>query len=236
MMHLTRILAPVLFLAACSGSLEPPDAAVQQQAMAIVEVIETLDIQLFEETFAAGLARPHIRHQTIQHRDQRGMHLQQQTMQVGEDGLQTLLHSRGEVNEDHAEDLAQLPRRIMPEEPAFLGVRFRDEFRFRLLSDTLYWGRPVQVVNVTARPGSNQELKEVRYTVDRATGLLVNYQLTRRNSQVLYGENSRYQLSLRPGPANAWLPHQVSIELLMRLPAARTRMITRQLTFSDYES
>jgi len=236
MMSVTRILAPVLCLAACSGSLEPPGPAAQQEAIAVAGIIESLDVQLFEEAFRAGLARPHVRHQRVRRRDQRGLHLQQQMIQLGTDGLQVVLHSRGDMPDEPPGDLAQLPRSIMPEEPAFLSARFRDEFVFRQLPDTLYWGHPVQIVDVTARPGSRQEIKVVRYTIDRATGQLVDYQLTRKNTQMLYSEHSRYRLSLRPGSADTWLPYQVDIEVLMRLPPARTRKFTREITFSDYES
>ena len=162
--------------------------------------------------------------------------MHKQLVRLSGDGEMLVIHGTDDGEAEGSGDLAALDSLIMPGEPAYLNPRFRDEFEFHILPDTLYWDQPVQVIEITARAGSKQDLRRVRYYVDRATGTLVDYRLERNSSQILYGEHSHYVLSLRPGPDNAWVPYQVGIAVTMHLPPQRTRLIKREVTFYDYDS
>lgn len=239
-MPLTRLAIPLLLLAACNNSLAPPSSEMQQRAIAIIDTLETIDMSLLEEAFAEGLRRPHIQHWMDQRRTPSNVSMHSRQLHVDAGGAVTQVFGLGqtarETNDVVQAINSQFPNSIIPEDPAYLSDRFRDEFVYRVLPDTLYWGRPVQVIEVEARPGSRQDLRHVRFYMDRETGALIDYRLTRQSSQILYSEDSRYRVSLRPEAGGGWRPHQISIKVVMHLPPARARMITRDITFADFES
>lgn len=235
-MHITRILVPLLLITACTDNMLPPSAEEQLETRSVLDTLQTINTQSLHDAFILGSSLPHRRHLMAQRRDGRGLRMHEQLVQISGDGELRVIHGPDDENAEESGDLAALDSLIMPEEPAYLNPRFRDEFEFRILPDTPYWDRPVLVIEVAARAGSKQDLRRVRYYVDRATGTLVDYRLERNSAQILYGERSHFILSLRPGPDNAWVPHQVGIAVTMHLPPRRTRMIKREVTFYDYDS
>ena len=137
-------------------------------------------------------------------------------------------------------DLAQ---QILSEEPAFLTERNRYAFQYRLLPDTSLAGGPASVVAVRARPGPDGEQQPLRHTrlyIDKDTRQLVALRLHRVRHSLLFDEETRQYVRLRPLTArddtNTWVPAEMRFETRMDMPLRPSRRFRTTVSFSEYHA
>lgn len=130
---------------------------------------------------------------------------------------------------------ADLPAYLLPEDPAYLAPRSRESFRYALHPDTVLWGRPAHVVEVTARPGTGDEqpIRRARLYVDRDAGVVVALVLERRSTAFFFREDSRLYAALRPA-RGGWHPFLTRFDTRLRMPfrpPQRFRTVTAYYAF-----
>lgn len=127
---------------------------------------------------------------------------------------------------------------ILPEEPPYLSPRHRDAYRYRVLADTVLWGRPVQVIAVGARPeeGEGQNIRRARLYIDRATHALLALSVRYRRDALLFQEQSAFFVSLRPAPDSGWVPYRTSVRTRIDVPLLPPRLFQTQAMYYGYEA
>lgn len=148
------------------------------------------------------------------------------------------LDTLGTVSSDMMENplprnLTHIPSHVLPDDPPYLSARFHENYRYRLLRDTLLWDRPTQVIDVRASDAS-QSITHARYFVDRQTSDIVALSVERTENTLFFVEASRFYVSLRPGPGLEWVPHHMRFVSQLRLPLHPVRTIRTTTTFYDY--
>lgn len=109
---------------------------------------------------------------------------------------------------------------LISDDPAYLSARNRDAYRYVQHPDTLPGGRPVQVIDVLARPGlgSDQPLRRTRLTVAPSSLNLLSLYLVRQRQDVLFGEESHFFARLQPGPGASWVPDTTRFRSRLSFP------------------
>ncbi len=135
-------------------------------------------------------------------------------------------------------DAADLPQHVLLEDPPYLAPRNRDAFFFRFLPDTLLAGAAVQGIEVRARPGAGdgQNIRRVRLYLDRRSGALTALSLERREQGLLFREESRFDLQIRPAPGGGWLPDRTSFATRIRVPLRPLQHFRTVSTYSDFSA
>ncbi len=126
---------------------------------------------------------------------------------------------------------------LLPEAPAYRSGRTQAAYAYRLLPDTLLWGRPVQVLDVRLRPEADQQpsLRRARLFVDRASRQLIALRLLRVDGSALFREASLWQARLRPAPDSGWVPSEVRVRTRFDLPLQAPQRLHTVSTYSDYQ-
>ncbi|WP_457653705.1 hypothetical protein [Rhodocaloribacter sp.] len=126
---------------------------------------------------------------------------------------------------------------LLPEDPPYLLARNRDAFDFRFLPDTLLWDVTARAIEVRARPGTGDEqsLRHVRLYVDRNTGLLIALAIERTDRALLFREESRYFVHLRPTPRGDMVPHTTRYRTRIRTPFHASRQFRTTATYYEFE-
>ncbi|MFQ5571691.1 MAG: hypothetical protein ACE5G0_18580 [Rhodothermales bacterium] len=132
------------------------------------------------------------------------------------------------------ETVARLPDQVLPEEPAYLVPRNYEAFHYRLLPDTMLWDSATQVIEVRARPGTGQEIRQARFYLDRSSGKLVALYIERAGGGVLFREESRLFLQIRPAPDAGWVPYNIRLFTHMRAALRAPRQIRHVSTYYGY--
>jgi len=112
-----------------------------------------------------------------------------------------------------------------------------DLYRFRILADTLLWDRPAHVYEARARPesGDGLNVRVVRQYVDVETNKLVGIFLERVDLALLFREESRFYVDLKPGPDGSFLPYNTRFETRIRMPFRGEYRIRTVSTFSGFQ-
>ncbi len=240
MHRLVPFLHCVLLLAACAE--EPPPALSPAEAAETDAVLDLLRAADPGEPLrlSSDSSRSYELSEQIERLDAEGRVVASRSRRwrVGADGFRLLAaDSTGTFgDEEGGRPTAPDPiGRVLPEEPAFLGPRGRETYRFALAPDTALGGRPVRVAAVEARPGEgdDQALRAARLYLDAATGRLVGATVRRRQASPLFGEESTLSAMLRPTPEGRWLPDRTRYDAAVRAPFSEPRRfrLTRQYTF-----
>ena len=126
---------------------------------------------------------------------------------------------------------------LLPEEPAFLLPRNRDAFDYRFLADTLLWDVTARVIEVHARPGTGDEqsLRHVRLFVDRNTGALIALAVDRTDRALLFREESRYFVHIRPTQRGDMVPYTTRYRTRIRTPFHAPRQFRTTATYYEFE-
>lgn len=163
---------------------------------------------------------------TIRTRDSSG------TFQQG--GILSSLASRG--------DPTARPENVAPQAlsdpPAYVAPRTREAFRYALHTDTGPGGRPAEVVRVQARsngPGRDQGVRFARLTLLRDTHELIALTVVRAERSLLFWEDSRLTVRLRPAPDDAaWLPTLVRFRARVDVPFRAPRQFHTVSRYTEY--
>ena len=128
---------------------------------------------------------------------------------------------------------SRLPVYLGSEDPAYLSERNREAYRYRILPDTVRYGRPTRVVLVRARPGADDEkaVRQVRLYIDRESNQLVALNLVRQTDNLLFSEKSRLQAEIAPVAENGWKPATTQFDTQFDIPFQPTRTFRTASTF-----
>ncbi len=126
---------------------------------------------------------------------------------------------------------------LLPEDPPFLLARNREAFDYRFLPDTLLWDETARVLEVRARPktGDEQSLRCVRLYVARDTGSLIALAIERTDRALLFREESRYFVHIRPTLRNDRVPHTIRFRTRIRTPFHAARQFRTTATYYEFE-
>ena len=235
----TSLIAGLLLAATCSSPLPPPSDAEQQAAIQALDLLQRVQITTLAGAFEAISTHSHTRHTRIVRQTNRHFRTSSRVVHYGPSRVPVVLGER--IDEYFGEtlqlpsDVADLPSAIASESLNYTIPRFRDEYTYRVRSDTLIWTRPAQVIDISARPGSNQDVRHARYVIDQASGILTAYELEISSLDMLYKEHSHYLFQLRPGLGDMWVPYQAHIDIRLGLPLGRSRYLTRHITCYNYD-
>ena len=140
------------------------------------------------------------------------------------------------VSEDiESYDPVDLPRHVIPEDPAYLSPRNQEAYVYRWLPDTLMLDAAARVLEIRAHPtaGDEQNLRRVRLYVDRRGDRLVAVDLERADLALWYREESRFFVHVRPMDDGGWLPHSTRFETRIRVPFRPTQRFRTVATYSE---
>ena len=133
-------------------------------------------------------------------------------------------------------DAAAWPQAVLLDDPPYLAPRNRDAFLYRFLPDTTLRETATQVIEVRARPGSGdaQSIRRTHLYIDRASGELVAVYIERTERDLLFSEESRFYLHIRPAPDDGWVPYSARFLTRLRLPLRSPRHFRSVSAFYAY--
>jgi hypothetical protein len=122
--------------------------------------------------------------------------------------------------------------------PPYIAPRTREAFRYALTADTLADGTPVQVVRTQARDtrsARDQGVRFARLTLLHDSHELVRLTVVRAERSLLFWEDSRLTIHLRPAPdADAWVPALVRFQARVDIPFRAPRRFRTVSRYTDY--
>lgn len=130
----------------------------------------------------------------------------------------------------------------LADQPAYLAPRTQEAYRYALRPASLQDGTPTLVVEAKARArrasGADQGIRYARLTLDRASLQLVGLTVVRNSRILLFEEQSRLTLRLRPvdvGPGPAvWLPRRTRMHARVDVPFRPPRQFRTVSVYSGY--
>ncbi len=251
LLRVSGLLVPGLLFALSACAPAPAQEPVPPQdpaaRTAVLALLDTLRTDALQEAFGGLAAHPHLRHlRTEQHApDGRVLAYRVYTVRHHLDAAPTVtrldsagafdfgLFGRFARRTDPATPPVNPVPLILPEDPPYRSPRNQDQFRYRLLPDTVLFGRPVRRVDITALPGSDQTLRRARLAMDAATGQLVGLHLERTSPSVLFREQSRFDLRIRPDAGGQWVPDVEQTHTQLALLWQTPRAFQTRVTFPD---
>jgi hypothetical protein len=134
---------------------------------------------------------------------------------------------------------ANLAAQVLPDQPAYVEPRTREAYRYALQTDTLLDGTPVYVLEATARDygtGRDQGIRYARLRLDQASRELIGLTVVRADAALLFGENSRLTIHLRPGADDpqTWVPHLTRVRASVNVPFRTPRQFRTVSAFYAY--
>lgn len=239
-------------MAGCSTnpSGETPSDAEEDDQAEVFELLQAIDEDVFREAFRSLPEGSFLRYERTEQRDE-NHRLERMIERVlrhapeADPEVVTLIDSTGTFEEDRTPGflqgenppLAQLHQHLLPEEPAYASERDAEAFRYRLDPDTTLWGRSVRMAHIEARSveGSDQSLRTVRLYVDGETNALVGLFLQQVDDGLLFGENTTFDVRLRPGSNGTWRPHLLRVHSDLHTAFLPRRVFRTVYAFYDYQ-
>lgn len=134
-------------------------------------------------------------------------------------------------------DPVDLAPYVLSDDPEYLRARNRARYEFRALPDTLLWDTQARVIEVRARPelGDGLNIRRVRYYVNRATNELVAMYLERIDLALLFREESRFYVHMRPVGDGILLPYNSRFDTRIRTPFRRDQRFRTVSTYFDFD-
>lgn len=134
-------------------------------------------------------------------------------------------------------DPVNLAPYVLSDDPEYLRARNRAKYEFRSLPDTLLWDTQARVIEVRARPelGDGLNIRRVRYYVNRATNELVAMYLERVDLALLFREESRFYMHMRPVAGGMLLPYNSRFDTRIRTPFRKDHRFRTVSTYYSFE-
>ena len=127
---------------------------------------------------------------------------------------------------------------LLPDQPAYVDPRTREDFRYALATDSLRNGAPVHVLSVRARSsntGDEQGVRFARLLIHRPSNQLIGLALVRDDQVLLFGEDSQLSVRLQRGPDGRWVPHVTRVRTSVHVPFRSPRQFRTVSAFYAYE-
>ncbi|HLT47673.1 MAG TPA: hypothetical protein VK002_10640 [Rubricoccaceae bacterium] len=124
---------------------------------------------------------------------------------------------------------------LLPEEPAFLVPRSREDYRYAVGPDTVVGGSRLRVVEAALRPGgaSEQAVRRARYFLRPGTGDVLGVEVVRASASAIFDEAGWARVLLQPGPDGAPVPALAVVETTVDVPGAPPRRVRLEQRFRD---
>lgn len=134
-------------------------------------------------------------------------------------------------------DPVDLAPYVLSDDPEYLRARNRARYEFRALPDTLLWDTQARVIEVRARPelGDGLNIRRVRYYVNRASNELVAMYLERIDLALLFREESRFYVHMRPVADSVLLPYNSRFDTRIRTPFRRDQRFRTVSTYYEFD-
>ena len=224
-----RLLAALVFLAACSGDVAPaPDGPASEAD----QLLAAVDREAVAEAFALARRVGYTARLVVTETDADGATLGRERLTVRATSRRIAVESRqraGTLAGDEADGVPRLRSPLetaLSEDPPFLDPAARDQYRRAVVGDTVVAGRRLALVEaVLTDPETEQAVRRVRAAVDPDSGRPVVVEVDRLARSVVYDETSRVRVALAPGPDGTWLPHTVETDALVDVPLAPARRV-----------
>jgi len=135
---------------------------------------------------------------------------------------------------------ANLALQALADQPAYLAPRTQEAYRYALRRDSLLDRTPAFVVEAKARSderGADQDIRYARLTIDRASHELVGLTTARAGRILLFRENSRLTIRLRPAPdpGGDWVPHLTRFRAVVDVPFRTARQFHTVSAYYGYD-
>lgn len=134
-------------------------------------------------------------------------------------------------------DLKPFPAHILPEDPPYLSPRNREAYAYTFLPDTMLADQSVRVIEVQARPDSDQEqtIQRGRFYIHPDNKTLLALELQRLEQGLLFREESRFSITLHPSPdGTGWLPASTQADVHLNAPLRPPEQFSTTRLFSDF--
>jgi len=241
-MCLLRLLSPVLclpFLAACGGEHAP--AVADPAADSAFALLASLDPRAVDEAYRRLDRYAYTVTVRLTAEDAGGRREARCTL-AGRPGAGTrVVSSEGEEafgGHPCGERILNPLPRLLPDEPAFLAPRSREQYRYLARTrarrvDTLGGSWQLRVVEARLWPGAFEEqpIRRARFLVDAATGRLLGVEVERASTAALFDEGGRVTVHLQPGPDGALVPARALAETRVNVPGAPLRRLRLEQRF-----
>jgi len=143
-------------------------------------------------------------------------------------------------NVDDADPVDLVPY-LIEDDPTYLSPRNLDKYAFRMAGDTLMWDRSARIVDVRAKPdlADGENIRRVRYYVDESSNQLVAMYLERIDLGLLFREESRFYLHVRPVPdaparGGSHVPYNTRFQTRIKTPFIGSFLIRTVSTYTDH--
>ncbi|NBW93003.1 MAG: hypothetical protein EBR20_01300, partial [Bacteroidetes bacterium] len=143
-------------------------------------------------------------------------------------------------NVDDADPIDLVPY-LIEDDPTYLSPRNLDKYAFRMTGDTLMWDRSARIVDVRAKPdlADGENIRRVRYYVDESSNQLVAMYLERIDLGLLFREESRFYLHVRPVPdaparGGSHVPYNTRFQTRIKTPFIGSFLIRTVSTYTDH--
>ncbi|MDX1421008.1 MAG: hypothetical protein R3181_13670, partial [Rubricoccaceae bacterium] len=220
----------LLPIAACADPPAPPPEEGDDEAFAL---LTRLDVSAIAEAYSRLDRYAYTAEVRLSAHDGAGARAASRTVErhPTDDGIaERLVSSEGDEAMAQGWDATvrlvdPLPA-LLPDEPAFLSARSREDYRYRL-ADTLLGGARHRVVEAVLRPeaGGEQVIRRARFLLAPRTDRILGAEVVRRSASVLYDETAEASVRLRPGPGGAFVLDSAVVETTVDVPGASPRRL-----------
>jgi hypothetical protein len=124
---------------------------------------------------------------------------------------------------------------LLEDNPSYLSPRNLDKYTFRANRDTLMWDRSARIIEVRARPdlADGENIRKVRYYVDRNSNQLVAMYLERIDLGLLFREESAFYMHVQLVDG-MYVPYNTRFQTLISTPFKGSYRIRTVSTYTDY--
>ncbi|MDA0378149.1 MAG: hypothetical protein O3C45_11270 [Bacteroidetes bacterium] len=124
---------------------------------------------------------------------------------------------------------------LLEENPSYLSPRNLDKYTFRATRDTLMWDRSARIIEVRARPelADGENIRKVRYYVDRISNQLVAMYLERIDLGLLFREESTFYMHVQPVEEGVYVPYNTRFQTAITTPFKGSYRIRTVSTYTD---
>ena len=125
---------------------------------------------------------------------------------------------------------------LIEDTPSYLSPRNLDKYTFRATRDTLMWDRSARIVEIRARPdlADGENIRKVRYYVDRNSNQLVAMYLERIDLGLLFREESSFYMHVQPVEDGVYVPYNTRFETMISTPFKGSYRIRTVSTYTDH--
>jgi hypothetical protein len=137
--------------------------------------------------------------------------------------------------EDADSDLSSVADALIPEDPAYLSPRTRDDFTYIAGPDTMLNGMHVKILKVEAVPdAAEQSARRARLYYDPQSYAVVALFHEHASPALVFRESTSLYVQIRPGADGQWVPDTTSVSTRIHLPLTEARHFRAVSAFTNF--